>query len=39
MGDMADLNIDEGLNSWWLHKDGGCDCDGPCQYCDEEEEE
>ena len=36
MGDMADWNIDQGLDSWWAHKAGECDCDGPCQYCDED---
>jgi hypothetical protein len=39
MGDMADLNIEEGLFSYWLHKRGECDCDGPCQYCEAAAEE
>lgn len=35
MGDMADWNIEQGEAAMAEHDAGNCD--GPCQYCDEEE--
>lgn len=35
MGDMADYLIEQGQDAYDAHLRG--ECDGPCQYCEQEE--
>lgn len=35
MGDEADRYTDDGITDLAMHQAG--ECDGPCQYCEEEE--
>lgn len=35
MGDMADYDIEQGIDMWLAHQEGHCLED--CRYCDEEE--
>ena len=37
MGDMADYDIEQGMDMWAAHQGGRCLQD--CRYCDEEDEE
>ena len=37
MGDIADYDIEQGMDMWVAHTAGHCFQD--CRYCDEEDEE
>ena len=37
MGDMADFDIEQGMDMWVAHEAGHCLQD--CRYCDEEDED
>ena len=36
MGEMADLDIEQGQDLWWDHQAGHPNFDVECPYCEEE---